>query len=1418
MQDLLTYTVVDISGSKCRVLGRFINAEAAHCCQDILLMQNSDRSLVVDRQNRLSGISTVRCINKEARNFFNTQEIQLRVRCSDAVMPFVNHHIAQDWGKSYQEICRIFMESNNIPEEHKWYYLMLFQYCCTESRNEKKENRRWISLYDLTDDVPLELGQFDSEYIGTNMKKMLSEHYAGKRIVLVPSEESVLEHLEADIKFNDSKQVHANYNYMRDFLYKLYQTVPPVGQISKQLKFSREAGCRGVGYNDSCKLFAILDAIITYTQHMLNYMEVSGYQKINQPDIDIVTGKITSIDLGGYSQKVIGREKESDTAISDFWVLSHGWKPGIYLSKTEFNDAKKSYPHPRSARFYDWTEAEQWYNDNSLLLNVSGGYYVVRGQGIFKFEIEAAAAAKGSKKLKIRHFNTFAEACQWFKAINAMKKEQLVYYAVRKGNNTGVMFSYEEYQEAVEGCTDYESRIFMSYQEAKDWYDAAHKVIEQGSEMTEIGAQLAKLMGWAGKVTVASDDDKAKGKEKKSKKKVKTKQTVDVKEASAKPIVAQNPANKDDTVDDIGEEFKEAVVNEDYGKDNEISSKNSISKVNQEDGGQNLQNITGFRGIQFDKHLFNGMGSEEQKRFRHSFKDRLDRLERVMKGEVRAAGNSLKLIRKANGKAVLKRRVGKKRMSMYLQNGILTLMRLSDHDKQMDDIHRYKGKLAGYVYYELPEFIKQIDGYNQLLSSEENAANMCSFSEYISNPAHYVYDEDQQSVIEKGEQGENISIIGNAGAGKSIVGLEWLSTELCKENNDCIYLTMSPNLVYTLGYEFDKRKLSSDEKALSDIRIITTFDFIREHVHRLYPDIPEKAYMDSAQSLKAFTRFWQENVRWETFWEHEASSNYDDASTMLAVWRDLHGIIKGALPCNMEEIDYHKLNFMDEAVSEDVYLQLLRKEKKSDAKTRDVKWVTQLYQIYRRYKDYLKRQELIDDNDMAHMLLKAAWKGADLTNYGAAFIDECQDLTQVQLLALFMLLGKAKVKRLASDRCQMVQPTYFNEGTMRTMVNGYDASIGKNIELAGCRPQYLHYNYRSTKRVIEFQNYLVQSFTYNNILTLHTEEMMEICSPVMAPEGIRPVWITNNGHNKEQLINDLWKKMDRSDLQLIVSNAEGSSADVLKKDNSERITHTDVLSCKGMEYPSVLLYNVMSDMRFDQALGWKYFYVGATRSNNCLLIFEEDVENNPVLKEMLEDAAELELIDRCDDLYGIHAETGELWINYIRHALGENTSENRLATAESALNYGQYELALDIFQKLGVEQELITYCQGKVNEMYGEYGEAVRIFGTLPDMWSNKGRNRQNSVDQLMTAPDVDEVSYIGAYILSCRGRENLLVEAKAAYESKFGDSKGFYEAFGEAYLKYDFCSGELLSWRDRIAEQLDNSTANLTNSVNVEW
>lgn len=970
----------------------------------------------------------------------------------------------------------------------------------------------------------------------------------------------------------------------------------------------------------------------------------------------------------------------------------------------------------------------------------------------------------------MRAFDSRKEADAWLREIADNpsiweKGNKTKYYAVARGKITGIFTDVEMYDKATRGVSDALARSFRDRNSAEAWLASiSEKTVSQNSGMPKTPLTESPHIQSASKDNVKACGITINASAFFRKQNTEEKNVLPVQEMH----ISNTPVSPDVTEEPLDETSRSSA-----------GSSPTIPPAPQ----RSL-----FHGIQFDKHIFRGMPAEAQQRFRKTFAQRLTKLGRIFHGG-RDAGNDFKLVA-PTGRRVFKRRIGKNRLSMIFKDGILTLLKFSTHDRQMADIRNIHGKTIGYVYYDTEEFLRQMDAWPEVKADEH-----LSFGDYMASPRHFVFDRDQEAIIESGEKSENLSVIGNAGAGKSVVGLKWLNDQLQKPNHDCLYLTMSENLVYTLDFEFKKGRLAEKEASRADIR--TTFDFLRDRFKKRYPKIAEKNLLNAAQSFALFRRFWAEEVDWTQFWNYK-DKNFalqSEESTLLAAWREIHGILKGAVPIG---VDYGKLKKLPEVLPEAEYRERLRQEKKDSV--RDVLWIDTLYSTYEKYQEYLRRRQLLDDNDVARMLLQTSPDKSK--NYAAAFVDECQDLTQMELLAIFHLLGGVKVKRMSSDRCQMVQPTYFDEGWMRTTANEYDRHLGKAMEASEWKPRYLHYNYRSSKSIIEFQNYAVQYLRYSDILTLKQLETEEILVPPLTPPGVRPIWIVPGEENQRILIDELWKKLDASELQTIFAFPASFSKSDFPLTDADAVT--DVVSCKGMEYPSVLLYNVLSETRFNPVMAWKYFYVGATRSNRCLLIYEKDAVPGTRVYDFLSDAAKAGLIDRCDHLL-MQAKEGNLtWLGYIYQCVSENADENRLETAENALNFGQYELALNIFTQEGKDKNMIAYCRGKVLENRGDFHQAIESYASLDADWNDRGRTRENSVDSMMRHPDIDGVEFLGAYLLSQRGAEDLLPMAKAAWASKYGKDAGFYEAFFDALELYPFAAEPLHRWTEGMIANIE--------------
>lgn len=183
----------------------------------------------------------------------------------------------------------------------------------------------------------------------------------------------------------------------------------------------------------------------------------------------------------------------------------------------------------------------------------------------------------------------------------------------------------------------------------------------------------------------------------------------------------------------------------------------------------------------------------------------------------------------------------------------------------------------------------------------------------------------------------------------------------------------------------------------------------------------------------------------------------------------------------------------------------------------------------------------------------------------------------------------------------------------------------------------------------------------------------------------------------------------------------------------------------------------------------------------------------------LQDAADLGLVDKCESLLADTSYMDSSWLGYAYQCITENMDDSRLETAENALNFGQYELALDIFRRESQDSNMINYCQGKVHEKHKQYHEALQSYGLLEANWFSQGRTRKNSAEDMLKKPDLSGREFLGAFILSQAGEENLLLQAREAWQYKYGDMKGFYEAFYGALGDYGFAAEAFGRWTEKM-------------------
>lgn len=776
-----------------------------------------------------------------------------------------------------------------------------------------------------------------------------------------------------------------------------------------------------------------------------------------------------------------------------------------------------------------------------------------------------------------------------------------------------------------------------------------------------------------------------------------------------------------------------------------------------------------IRGIQLDKRILTDINLNESNDFIQNMLRKLNYINRIMSGEITAAGNSIKFLRKSGKKSAIKYRFHKKRFSMILSKNILTCVALSNHDRQIKDIERFSKKQAGMVYYELNEFKEMIKAFN--------VENKITLSKHMMLPKHYVLSKEQEAILENKLESLNMSIVGNAGAGKSLVGMKWIANESSKKNNRALYLTMSENLVYALRDEFE---LELKKTSKSELIVSSIGEFIYDNIKINYPDIPSKSFLNSKETLSFFKDFWLKKIS-------------DDLTEMFDYYRAIHGYLKGALPLdlNLKKIELPKI------ITESEYKRL--RELYGEENYIDYE---NALNIYEKYQSYLKLYKVFDDNDLARMIICADNKKAQ--KFRAVFIDECQDLTQVQTLAILSLLPFTRSRVFSSDRCQMVQPVWFKEGNLRTLANELDKANGKELDEEGIRAHYLHFNFRSSKSIIHFQNAIISFFREKNVLSLKQKELLNIEAPILQRRGIKPIWIRSNEKNKEAVTKKLWEKITSLDLQLIIANKNNETINEFENEKNLAI---DVVECKGMEYPAVFMYNLMKDTSRNFSMALKYFYVAATRSSNILFIYDDFIEENNEILEFFKQAVNNGIVEECSDVFEEkHGFMGSYFSYMESLVLREVTEAEKLTIARDAMDYGQYKLALQIYNEIVPNDNITLYAKGKVFEEEKEYENAIVTYSKLNNNWQDKGRNKFNSVEALLKFPDIKPRDYLAAFILGYSNNENFLDDAKLNYKSKFGEDKNFNDELFNAISHYEFARNNIINWMNITESKIEKS------------
>lgn len=277
--------------------------------------------------------------------------------------------------------------------------------------------------------------------------------------------------------------------------------------------------------------------------------------------------------------------------------------------------------------------------------------------------------------------------------------------------------------------------------------------------------------------------------------------------------------------------------------------------------------------------------------------------------------------------------------------------------------------------------------------------------------------------------------------------------------------------------------------------------------------------------------------------------------------------------------------------------------------------------VEKHYQPYLDLNKLYDDNDLARNLIIKAIRN-EVKKFDYVYIDEVQDLSEMQMYSLMHLSNQRGNIYMAGDISQIINPTFFKGGRPGVILrNRFKIDWNKNNVIR------LDENYRNSKDIVEVANKLV---ALRKEKLGHFSEYIEEDSKKREKSDGLPALLSVDQKNLFDAIK-LW--IDVPKVAIVVSS-DSSKLDLakslgidLRKSGSNIYSVQEV---KGQEFDKVIIYNVVSDYEAmwktimntnikDRQEHYQFyfnlFYVAITRAKKNLYLYEEN-QSIEVLKEL----------------------------------------------------------------------------------------------------------------------------------------------------------------------------------------------------------
>ncbi|MDR0752447.1 MAG: AAA family ATPase [Christensenellaceae bacterium] len=509
-----------------------------------------------------------------------------------------------------------------------------------------------------------------------------------------------------------------------------------------------------------------------------------------------------------------------------------------------------------------------------------------------------------------------------------------------------------------------------------------------------------------------------------------------------------------------------------------------------------------------------------------------------------------------------------------------------------------------------------------------------------------------------------VIIRGSAGSGKTIVSLEFYK-KLHTTVKSIVYLTLTDNMKKHATQLLERNGIKESH--------CFTFD-----------EFCGKTSIKDKILDKRPERFVEISEKWKRRLPGLTENN---------IFTYIRGILKGSV-LNGERTDFSGLIPFDE------WKNLAKKEQLNDDEIREI------YASAQAYQKTLEKENRYDDNDGASYLLSNPKK------YDCIIVDEVQDLTELQLLAISECCPSLNIY-FFGDPNQVINPTIVDFGRIGGIFyrklehNSYtEARIPQRVlkETWRCGPHLIDYINNLTK--------LRQQFIGRQDFR---DDADEISMRLGLDESYWACYVT-----QPDIIDDVLEFVNLSTECVIIVSDDESEIELENRLPAVRGRVFTVQEIKGLEYRDVIIYNLISDNEdsfADMLTGnakrsthhrmvFNKYYVACTRAQDRIFICE-DKEYSKEIETKFFTEQHILPNDDIGALRNLISETKstEDWLKEAHHL----KKEERYKQAKAAFIRAGDELGVRVTQLFIDYQDLLETCT--IQELDTKKGDfAVKFF------------------------------------------------------------------------------------------------------------